>query len=376
MARREWQNPSVLQRDGANGREWYCRYRVKVLQFEDGRPVLKRVEKWQHLGMCAKMTKRQAEREKDKVLREVNAQVYTVQSQIPFSAVLEEFRTLHVPSLAAPSRETYLQRIRCYIEPALGTLRLCDIGPREVEQLFAGMERAGLSRNTRQATKGVLKAVFSCAIRWKFCTENPVQGASIGGGARIARERRIPSTDDVLRLIDACDRDIGLLIETLVTTGMRISEACGLTVADLDFARGLISVTKRRCRGNVGDTKSEAGTRQLGMGSLAGNLQRHVAGRAPTDAVFTYRGNLILDNYVLAHYLSPIMAKLGLKFPGFGWHSFRRLHLTLMAQRGLSVFDLRQQAGHADVRTTQLYIADAVEARAKVVAIEPFLRRA
>ena len=45
----------------------------------------------------------------------------------------------------------------------------------------------------------------------------------------------------------------------------------------------------------------------------------------------------------------------------------------MMRQRGLSLFDLRQQAGHADVRTTQRYIADSVEERAQAVAAKPFL---
>jgi len=58
------------------------------------------------------------------------------------------------------------------------------------------------------------------------------------------------------------------------------------------------------------------------------------------------------------------MVRLGIKFPGFGWHAFRRLHLSLMSRRGLTIFDLRRQAGHADVRTTQRYIADDVARRA------------
>jgi len=82
-----------------------------------------------------------------------------------------------------------------------------------------------------------------------------------------------------------------------------------------------------------------------------------------------------MDNTLLANHVTPKMDRLGIKFPGFGWHTFRRLHLTLMRQRGLSIFDLSRQAGHADVRTTQRYIADDVEERAAAVASKPFLVR-
>jgi hypothetical protein len=44
MARREFQAPSVLQRVGVRGEEWYCRYRVKVLEMQDGKPVVRRVD--------------------------------------------------------------------------------------------------------------------------------------------------------------------------------------------------------------------------------------------------------------------------------------------------------------------------------------------
>jgi integrase len=323
--------------------------------------------------MCATMTKRQAEREKDKIMREVNQQVYTVQSQIPFSMVVKQWQENHVSGLAAPTQATYAQNVRCYILPALREMRLCDVGTLQIEQLFKSMEQAGLSKNTRATCKGILKSIFGSARRWKYTdAPNPVREASIGGGARQVRERRIPSLEDVERLIAGCEGDVPLLIESLITTGMRISEAAGLIVTDLLFERGLIAVQRRFCRGDMGDTKSDPGTRLLGMGSLVEDLRSHVAAKASTDPVFTYDGKPIMDNTLLANHVTPVMEKLGIKFPGFGWHTFRRIHLTMMRQR-VSVFDLRAQAGHADVRTTQRYIADDVEVRAQAVAAKPFL---
>ena len=374
MARREWQNPSVLEREGTAGPEWYCRYRVKVLDMVDGRPVIRRVEKWQHLGMCAKMTKRQAEREKDRIMREVNQQVYSVQSQVPFSRVLDAFLENHVPTLAVPSQATYRQHVRCYIEPAFKALRLSDVGTLQIVQLLAAMEQKGLSRATRSTTKGILKSIFGCASAWKLTeAASPVGAASVGGGPRAVRQCRVPSLEDVKRLMNASEGDIPLLIETLYTTGMRISEAAGLTVSDLDFELGFVCVTRRDCRGSVGDTKSEAGKRDLPMGDLIESLRAHVAAKAPGDRVFTWRGRPIVDNTLLADYLSPIMVALGIKFPGFGWHTFRRLHISMMSRRGLSIFDLRHQAGHADIRTTQRYIADDQSERERAAKALPRL---
>lgn len=377
MARREWQNPSVLERESAAGREWYIRYRVKVLEMVDGKPVIKRVEKWKHLGFCAKMTKAQAEREKAKILREVNQQVYTIQSQIPFSGFVTVFDQNHIATKAAPTQANYRQQLRQHITPAFVDLKLCQVGPLQVQQLFQALEKAGVARTTRRTIRGVLCALFKCARKWRFLeTASPVQDIDVGGGPRRVRECRIPSLDDVGRLLAECDGDVPLLIQTLYITGMRISEAAGLKVSDLDFLNGLMRVRRRYCRGDEGSTKTDNGERTLPLGYAGELLAEHVAAKRLDDYVFTHDGEPIVDNTLLANYLTPRMKKLGIKFPGFGWHTFRRLHLSLMQGRGLTLFELRRQAGHADVRTTQDYIADdfatrkeAVGGLPKVVAI-------
>ena len=83
-----------------------------------------------------------------------------------------------------------------------------------------------------------------------------------------------------------------------------------------------------------------------------------MANKALGDRVFLWKGEPIVDNILLADYVTPIMESLGIKFAGFGWHTFRRLHLSLMSKRGLSLFELRKQAGHANIRTTQNYVVD------------------
>ena len=204
---------------------------------------------------------------------------------------------------------------------------------------------------------------------------SPVKGAEIGGGPRAIRQIRVPTLSDVSRLMEVCVGDVPLLIETLYSTGIRISEAAGLQVSDLDFEMGFMIISKRDCRGSMGDTKSAQGVRELPLGHIAEALKQHVVGKMPSDRVFTWKGAPIVDNNLLNNYLSPRMKKLGIKFDGFGWHTFRRLHLSLMSQQGLSLFDLRQQAGHASVLTTQRYIADDLKARVQAANALPFLTK-
>ena len=355
MARREFQNPSILERETPRGRVWYIRYRTKQTAWVDGKPVIKRKEEWRELGLCSKMSKHQAERKKDELMRGVNGEVFTINASIPWEQFVEVFDRNHIAALAVPTQNNYRQQLKSHITPALKQYRLGQIGTLEVQHIFNGKE-AELARQTRTTIRGVLRSAFTCARLWKLIDTDPMEGVNVGGGPRTVRECRIPTLAEVQSLMDLCDGDVPMLIQSLYGTGMRISEAAGLEVSDLDFVEGIIHVRRRRCRGNVADTKSEAGNRDLPMGNIKEDLAAHVDGRSGT--VFLYNEAPIVDNALLDNYVTPRMVKLGIKFPGFGWHSFRRLHLSLMDQQGLTLFELRRQAGHSSIKTTQKYIAD------------------
>ena len=49
-----------------------------------GKDQIERKEVWHTLGDCDKITKRQAQRLRDEVMRDVNREVYTIQSPIRF----------------------------------------------------------------------------------------------------------------------------------------------------------------------------------------------------------------------------------------------------------------------------------------------------
>jgi integrase len=355
MARREFQNPSILERETPRGRVWYIRYRTKQTAWVDGKPIIKRKEEWRELGLCSKMSKHQAERKKDELMRGVNGEVFTINASIPWEQFVEVFDRNHIAALAVPTQNNYRQQLKSHITPALKQYRLGQIGTLEVQNIFNGKE-AELARQTRTTIRGVLRSAFTCARLWKLIDTDPMEGVNVGGGPRTVRECRIPTLAEVQSLMDLCDGDVPMLIQSLYGTGMRISEAAGLEVSDLDFVEGIIHVRRRRCRGNVADTKSEAGNRDLPMGNIKEDLAAHVDGRSGT--VFLYNEAPIVDNALLDNYVTPRMVKLGIKFPGFGWHSFRRLHLSLMDQQGLTLFELRRQAGHSSIKTTQKYIAD------------------
>lgn len=362
MARRMHQDGKLQTRVGTKGPEWYIRYRITVLEKVDGKPTMVRKERWHHLGLKKEMTEAQAKRERDKVMREVNGQIYTIQSHVPFEDFLDVYRETHYRSLSPRSVSNYEGRITQWILPALKGKKMYQISETDLNRLMAAMEAAGVARKTRQVTKAILKGIFALALRWGYLPKgerNPAAEVEIGRTPGATRTRWTPTMEEAERIIAGAPDDIALALELIVWTGMRISEVLGLRWSAFNFEAGEAAVTEQRVRGALSDTKSNAGRRTLPLGSLAEKF----AARAPKpDCV----DDFVFTTASFHNRLLRVLTKAGVYEVGNGWHAFRRLHLTMMSKR-LSLFDLLRQAGHTNVKTTALYVTDDMAARRDAV---------
>jgi hypothetical protein len=65
--------------------------------------------------------------------------------------------------------------------------------------------------------------------------------------------------------------------------------------------------------------------------------------------------------------LRPILRRLGLYYPGFGWHAFRRENITKRQYAGATALEAMKAVGHTRVDTTMLYtLPDAERERQPV----------
>jgi integrase len=383
MARREYQNPSVLERDSAAGKEWYIRYRIKVLDMKDGKPVVRRVQKWRSLGLCSKMTKHTAERERDKILREVNAQVYTIQSNILLKDFVEVYKREHYRSLKEPTKHFYNARLARWILPILGDKKLSQIDAMAVTEMLGAMETAGVARNTRLATRAIVSSLLEWARRWGYLKERSYAAtdAEVGRSDKGGRKLWTPTIEEARSIIEKAEGEIGTILELIIWTGMRISEALALRASAIDLDQAVLYVTVRRSRWDTDDPKSNAGQRPLPLGYLANTLRPRVLAAAKDNALlFTRPDGQPWDDHILYRHIRDAMDAAKLYHPGNAWHAFRRLHSTIMKKR-MSLFDLKTQMGHADIKTTQKYVGTPVEERAEALAeaqgkVVPFRKKA
>lgn len=364
MARREFQMPSVLRHEGRRP-YWYIRYRRKVLT---GNKTIKREERWHRLGFCDEMTKREALRKRDEVMYEINHEIYTISSHVRLADFVEKYKEIHVATLASSASPKYLNMLKNHILPAFGHLRLCDIGVEQLQAFINQKTAAGMSYWSRNDLKGILSGIFTKATDWGYWHQlNPLRRVTIGR-RRHKYPRLILRDEQIHALLDNVPPKIRLMIETVISTGVRVSELLGLKWGRVDLERGIVFIEERYYRGDTDVPKTERSRRALPLGHLTEVYRQLKPPEAsPDDYVFHIDGRPMDGLAISRRHIKPAAQKLGFDFLGFGWHTFRRQNLTLIQEEGATAIEAQAQAGHARPVMTSEYTFVGIERREQAV---------
>jgi integrase/recombinase XerC len=215
-----------------------------------------------------------------------------------------------------------------------------------------------LSRATVQRRLFAIKAFF----RWREAMATP-ESAAVANPARALRspraQRRLPAIlpeDDVRRLIEADSEDGGpaalrdrAILETLYSSGLRVSELVGLNWRDVDDEVGMVLV--RSGKGNkdrmvpIGEPALDALKAWRRAMPKAWELDGPVitnlrGGRLTTRAV----ENVLAQRIVAAGLGSSITP-----------HGLRHCFATHMLNAGADLRSIQEMLGHASLATTQRY---------------------
>jgi integrase/recombinase XerC len=214
-----------------------------------------------------------------------------------------------------------------------------------------------MKRNRKAAT--VQRRLF--AIKAFFSWRERTLGAA--SPARVIRSpksaRRLPSVlaqDEVRRLIEdgipplkpAGIRDRAIM-ETLYSSGLRVSELCGLDWRDIDSDIGMVMV--RRGKGNK-DRLVPIG--EPALTALAQWRRAMPIACEPTAPVFTnLRGGRLTPRAVEAM-LARRLEACGLR-TAITPHGLRHCFATHLLNNGADLRSIQEMLGHASLATTQRY---------------------
>ncbi|GCE27068.1 tyrosine recombinase XerD [Dictyobacter alpinus] len=227
-----------------------------------------------------------------------------------------------------------------------------------------------LSAFTVRGYVRALKVFFSWCVDEELIASDP--------SARLvqpkAPEYLIPTftVDHIEKMLACCDQTTNegfrnyVLLLTMLDTGMRVSELCGLQVTDV-YDRYVKVFGKGRKE------------REIGLHPEVGKLLwRYIHKyRRPKDpevtALFLGRHGEALQYGGIKTFLKKVKDVSGVEGVRVSAHTFRHTFAKFYLERGGEVFKLSREMGHSTVQVTELYLKDyrSSEARKEHTSYSP-----
>jgi integrase len=266
----------------------------------------------------------------------------------------------HRPRIEDGTYRDYRNHGEKRLKPFFGALRPAAITAVDVRRYVAEqVARADVSAKTINNSLAVLRVFFAHLEEDGDVVRNPAR-SSPGARERIKlpaahREMDYLRVHEIPRYLDACDDGYRPLAETLIATGLRISEALALTWADVDWPAGSLRVLRSRKAAGHGSTKGDR-FRSVDFGprlEAALLVLRAASAPAPTALVFRGpRGGELSRSDVSRDLHKRALEDAGLR-RSLRLHDLRHTAAASWLAAGLPLIYVQRQLGHASITTTQ-----------------------
>ena len=243
-------------------------------------------------------------------------------------------------------------------QPAAKT-PLSKVDTLAVRSYLARLHRDRLANRSLARHLSTLRSFFRWACREGHLEKNPARGLPLPRTPQtLPRAMTLPDTE---RLLAAEDEGLvpereRALFELLYATGLRVSEAAGLDLEDVDSAACLVRVTGKGNRQRIvpfGEAAAEALRAYL----PSREALRHGPARGGRD-----KGNPLFVNSRGGRLTPRSMARLlkrRLRAAGLpseiSPHALRHTFATHLLQAGADLRAIQELLGHASLSTTQKY---------------------
>jgi len=260
--------------------------------------------------------------------------------------------------------EDYQRALNTAILPALGPIRLRDLKRTDIETWKVSIRRKGpngkqLSDSTVEKHLNLLGGILRKAVDDGYIDKNPMPLRR--GKGRVQKKREIiPYTPETVRLIaNAFPPRWQILIWIMYYTGLRPSEALGLTYDRLDFKKGEIKVDRQLSRYKdevFSDTlKTYSSYRVIGFPKVLQTLiKEHVAKfeLGPQQLLLQNRSGKIWRYKDAAPMFRNVLQGLGIHVDGEGLHNLRHTFVSLAIKKGVTAKKIQVWVGHKSITET------------------------
>lgn len=246
---------------------------------------------------------------------------------------------------------------------------LAEVPADALRSFVAAEHRRGLSPKSLQRRLSACRSFYHWLLKHGRIAANPAAGLKAPKAPR--KLPQVLDADEAIQLVELpTDAPLGLrdraLLELFYSSGLRLSELCGLRWRDLDLAGGYVTV--------IGKGNKQ---RKVPVGSHARKAldawrgEQHGSDEAQ---VFPGRGGAPISQRAVQIRLKQLAQRQGL-FKHVHPHMLRHSFASHILESSGDLRGVQELLGHADIATTQIYthldfqhlakVYDAAHPRAK-----------
>lgn len=322
----------------------------------------------------------------------IDAKTYTAPSKMTVGQWLEIWTAEYLGGVKPLTVSSYKTAVKIHITPGLGAIKLEALDPHTVQGFYNSLRnQKQLSPKTIKNIHGVLHKALEKAVANKYIPFNPADSCEL---PRMEKKEIQPLDDNQISAFLKAIK--GHKYESLFTialfTGMRESEALGLTWDCVDLTKGTILINKQLqvVKGSHGEyalapTKNSKG-RTLTVAPFVVSVLKRVKhrqlenrlryGECWTDSGFVFTDDLgaHLKHVTVYKAFKRIVTDMG--FPDTRFHDLRHSYAVASIRSGDDIKTVQENLGHATASFTLDVYGHVTEQmkQASAARMEQFIR--
>lgn len=260
-------------------------------------------------------------------------------------------------------------RLNRHIMPTLGNMKVDKITASDIQMLINRLSKYYVNYT---AVRSVIRKILQQGVLLGLIDYNPARD--------IILPRKQPNAKKKVKFIDPSDLKSFLehlessqhkrynlyfdavLYQLLLSTGLRIGEACALEWGDIDLENGTIAINKTYNKNLkfLSTAKTQSGNRVISVDKktlrslkLYQMRQRQLfneVGARVSEVVFATPTRKYFNASVRQSALDTRCKEAGIE--RFTFHAFRHTHASLLLNAGISYKELQYHLGHANISMT------------------------
>lgn len=203
-----------------------------------------------------------------------------------------------------------------------------------------------------------VKAAIMDAIDEGLIKKDPTRKVIIGGKMPKAKKEKYLSLVELQKLTQDLDLVNGInndwLIYLISKTGLRFSEAVGLTPVDFNFDKATISINKTwnyKDGGKFDYTKNDTSMRVIPIDKKLNKEFKKLCKDLPSNKPIFIGEEGNIYNSTVNDALKRHCKKVGIT--NISVHGLRHTHASILLYSGVSVLSVSKRLGHSNIATTQ-----------------------